>query len=155
MGRLAAIRVGCPASRRRPALHVIRGHVVEDTLVLSPDLHAPARARAWARAQIIDDTVDRADDALLIVSELVTNAVRHAGTDVVLTVGVDAERIRIQVSDWGDELPHVKPGSSDGTRPGGRGLVIVSAVATAWGVNSSRERPGKTVWADLALSSYE
>jgi anti-sigma regulatory factor (Ser/Thr protein kinase) len=129
--------------------------VVEDTLVLSPDLHAPARARAWARAQVMDGPVERADDALLIVSELVTNAVRHAGTEVVLTVAVDTRRIRIQVSDGADALPHVKPGSNDGTRPGGRGLVIVSAVASAWGVESSSERPGKTVWADLAVPSAQ
>jgi anti-sigma regulatory factor (Ser/Thr protein kinase) len=126
--------------------------VVEDTLVLSPDLHAPARARAWARAHVVDSSAERADDVLLIISELVTNAVRHAGTEVVLSVAIDADRIRITVSDEVDEPPHVDQGSFDGTRPGGRGLVIVSAVATAWGVESSADRRGKAVWADLSLS---
>lgn len=127
--------------------------MVEDTLVLSPDLHAPARARAWAHAHVIERSADRADDVLLIVSELVTNAVRHAGTEVRLTLAIDADRIRIKVSDDIDEPPHVDQGSSDGTRPGGRGLVIVSAVATAWGVENSADRRGKTVWADLSLSA--
>jgi anti-sigma regulatory factor (Ser/Thr protein kinase) len=125
--------------------------VVRKSLVLNADLHAPARAREWARAHVAARAADRADDTLLIVSELVTNAVRHAGTDVVLSIVTGTDRVRIEVSDGVDDPPRIATGTPDGSRPNGRGLVIVSAVASVWGVDTMPDRPGKTVWADVAL----
>lgn len=128
-----------------------RGHVVQNSLVLSADLHAPARARAWAQSRVAAITDHRTDDALLVVSELVTNAVRHAGTDVVLNVVVHPDRIHIEVSDGADDLPIITSGGPDSSRPDGRGLVIVAALAINWGVTRMPDRPGKTVWADIPL----
>jgi anti-sigma regulatory factor (Ser/Thr protein kinase) len=134
--------------------------VVEDTLVLSPDLHAPARARAWARAQINDDTVERADDALLIVSELVTNAVRASTAPdgrprydgagmpvVVLRLASDHFRLLIEVWD-------VIPGAPAAAHPGpddesGRGLMLVAAQCDRWSWQTVPGWPGKVVWAEL------
>lgn len=134
---------------------VTRGQVIKDSLVLSADLHAPARARAWAQARVASMTDHRTDDALLVVSELVTNAVRHAGSDVVLNILVRPDRVRVEVSDAGDDLPATSPGRPDSSRPDGRGLVIVTALASNWGVRSAPDRPGKTVWADIPLPARE
>lgn len=129
--------------------------MVEDSLTLTADLHAPARARAWTQARVAAVADERTDDAMLIVSELVTNAVRHAGTNVVLTVRVHPDRIRIEVSDGVDELSAMMPGRPDSSRPDGRGLVIVAALASNWGVTREPDGLGKTVWADLPIASRD
>jgi anti-sigma regulatory factor (Ser/Thr protein kinase) len=87
------------------------------------------------------------EDALVVVTELVGNAVRHArplhGTNrsgvVVLRWDVAGLDVRIDVTDGGGtHQPHVEPPSLAET--GGRGLAIVSAVASDWGVTSEAER---------------
>jgi anti-sigma regulatory factor (Ser/Thr protein kinase) len=90
-------------------------------------------------------------DAALIVTELLSNAIRHAaplpGALVRVTWSVDHEAVRVAVSDAGDgPLPHVTepaPGA-----PGGRGLGIVETLADHWGV--LRDNGETTVWALLS-----
>ncbi|MFC5916285.1 ATP-binding protein [Streptomyces pulveraceus] len=94
---------------------------------------------------------DHIDDVLLVVSELVTNAVRYGtepGDFVLLTLDADADRTRIEVHDTARRRPRRKPESA--SRERGRGLLIVEALAT-WGLG---ERPmGKFVWAEVKAAS--
>lgn len=85
------------------------------------------------------------DDALVCVSELVTNALRAQCTSLSLSVELLATALHIGVSDDAPGVPAVQhPGATD---PHGRGLLIISALSERWGV---RPRPkGKQVWADL------
>jgi anti-sigma regulatory factor (Ser/Thr protein kinase) len=91
-----------------------------------------------------------AEDVLLVVSELVTNAVRHGGTGIELALTVFSDRVRVAVSDSGAALPVVTPGQPALDRPTGRGLLIVAATARDWGVDRAGARQGKTVWAEVA-----
>jgi anti-sigma regulatory factor (Ser/Thr protein kinase) len=90
-----------------------------------------------------DDTSERAE---LLVSELATNAVLHAGSPMRLTVWRYDHRVRVEVRDDDPHRPrHVEP---DPLTPGGRGMLLVDALSLAWGINSNEK--GKTVWFELA-----
>ncbi|WP_298990581.1 ATP-binding protein [uncultured Pseudokineococcus sp.] len=90
---------------------------------------------------------DVADVAELLVSELVTNALVHGGGAASMAVVVAPGGVRVEVADdLPDELePVVRPASASAT--GGRGLALVEALATAWGVR--RAPGGKVVWFHL------
>jgi anti-sigma regulatory factor (Ser/Thr protein kinase) len=105
-------------------------------------------ARRFAADAIGDHA--RLDDALVVVSELATNAVRHARSRFSLSVDRDDEHLRIEVLDHGEGMP-VMPVADraprDAPRSGGIGLFVVDALADRWGVV---EQPaGKLVWAEL------
>jgi hypothetical protein len=87
------------------------------------------------------------DDVQLVVSELATNAVIHAGTPFSVSVSSDGSVMRIAVSDWSAIRPVLRDGSPAALS--GRGLRLVAAVSSAWGVDPSPD--GKTVWAELPL----
>ena len=118
-------------------------------LMLADGLHAPAHARAWVGERTVDLPREVCDDALLMVSELVTNAVRHGDPDIVLSLFRRADRLRIEVYDSGTRLPVLPHHQPSADRPTGRGLLIVAATAADWGVSRPPDRPGKTVWAEL------
>ncbi|WP_329401200.1 ATP-binding protein [Streptomyces melanogenes] len=92
------------------------------------------------------------DTAALIVAELAANAVLHGrvpGRDFELRL-VLGTVLRIEVTDTrADRLPH-RPEAA-GEDEGGRGLLLVEALAKAWGVDG--RAPGKTVWAELDLGA--
>lgn len=79
--------------------------------------------------------------AVLLTSELATNAVLHARTGFKLSVLFD-EELTVEVTDGSPELPCVESNPLDGNR--GRGLLLVSQLASRWG--SRAEGRGKTVW---------
>jgi len=87
------------------------------------------------------------DDVQLVVSELATNAVIHAGTPFSVSVSSDGSAMRIAVSDSSAIRPVMRDGSPAGLS--GRGLRLVAAVSSAWGIDPSPD--GKTVWAELPL----
>jgi anti-sigma regulatory factor (Ser/Thr protein kinase) len=84
-------------------------------------------------------------DASIIASELVTNAVRHAGTPMELILARTARYLHIAVRDR-DAQPAVLQHPSR-LAAGGRGLLIVARTALSWG--SSPTQNGKVVWATL------
>ena len=109
------------------------------------------RARA-ALAALSDAVVpDRLDDLRLIVSELVTNSVRHAGLDggdaIDMRIELLADRIRVEIHDPG---PGFEPPEAPTTmyQDSGWGLYLVSKIADRWGIDDAAE--GKTVWLELA-----
>jgi anti-sigma regulatory factor (Ser/Thr protein kinase) len=107
-------------------------------------------ARSWIDAFLSEcangNTVR--DDAQLVVSELLTNALMHGEGSLVLRASITGETVQISVTDSGDDLPEVLP--LDPTRIGGLGLIVVDRIASEWGV--SPFPGGKTVWAALTLS---
>jgi anti-sigma regulatory factor (Ser/Thr protein kinase) len=90
-------------------------------------------------------------DMSLIVSELATNAVEHAGTDFIVTVSRDGTGLHVAVHDGTTRFPH--PGGAARAGPQaalplrGRGLALVHTVAAAWGAMPARG--GKVVWATV------
>jgi len=110
---------------------------------------APAIVRAAFRQ--IKDLGAARDDAILVASELVTNAVVHSGGSPADTILVQAILIRggvsISVHDPGlsGDTPHVR--DTDPTQVGGRGLWVVKQLARRWGFELER---GHRVWADVA-----
>ena len=115
-------------------------------LQLNKDLDAPATARRFVADEASRLPANVVSDAELLVSELVTNAVVHGRSAITLRVNVDPPGIGIAVHDRGEDTIEVPPDPPDPGTPGGRGLQIVRALATAWGVTPSDPPPGKTVW---------
>jgi anti-sigma regulatory factor (Ser/Thr protein kinase) len=95
---------------------------------------------------------DLEETAVLIVSELVTNAVRHAssgGPLVSLRLELDGISVRIEVHDDDPRWP--QPSTPDALDESGFGFVLVNALASKWGVSDTAT--GKAVWAELAATS--
>jgi anti-sigma regulatory factor (Ser/Thr protein kinase) len=135
------------ASRARR--HADRGHEAVDELSTVFPSIAPsaANARRFVAASLrrwgcSDDFIEL---VLLLTSELVTNAYRHAGTDTHVSVRLDGDCARIEVRDVGSGEPELRPLDTD--RVDGRGLQIVDALADRWGYHSNPS--GTTVWFEL------
>ncbi|WP_188189401.1 ATP-binding protein [Nonomuraea sp. SYSU D8015] len=94
-----------------------------------------AELTGWGREDVIDD-------CLLIISELVTNAVRYGGSAYALRLEDREDRLYGEVFDPGDGEP--RPCSPDVEALSGRGLQIVAAIADDWGVTAANG--GKVVW---------
>ncbi|MFE6429246.1 SpoIIE family protein phosphatase [Streptomyces rochei] len=115
---------------------------------LARDPAEVGRARAAVREQLHDWGLPHlADTAELLVSELVTNAVRHARARPVDLRLVRADTLLCEVDDDDHDLPALRGAGPDDET--GRGLRVVSALAREWG--ASRGRTGKTVWFELTL----
>ncbi|MEY9484392.1 anti-sigma regulatory factor (Ser/Thr protein kinase) [Streptomyces calvus] len=135
-----------------------------------PVAHAPRETRAFdlsaspASVRTARDGVrellaargagtDICDNAVIVTSELVTNALTHsAGDRIVCRVRVTADRVRIEVEDQArsPELPLLRrPGPDD---QNGRGLLLVDALSSDWAVSHTPGRPGRVVWAELELN---
>ena len=114
---------------------------------LRPVPESTPLARGVVR-QLLDGELDTdaLDTAELCVSELVTNAILHASTDVELSVTLARQRVRLAVRDQSSDLPTLERHTS--TASTGRGLAMVIAIADAWGIERHDAR-GKTVWCEL------
>ena len=119
------------------------------------ELHLPAQstsvpqARLFVRESLASWGLDAMiEAAVLVVSELTTNAVLHARTELVVRLAVnDAGGLRIEVVDAAEGHPRVRGHSAGATT--GRGLFIVEDLAREWGVEPAGPGPGKTVWVEL------
>jgi anti-sigma regulatory factor (Ser/Thr protein kinase) len=132
------------------------GSMATVRIQLTPTARAAADARAAIGAWLRDERVDEAaaDDILMVVSELVSNSVRHAmrsdDTAFWLSAERDDQAVRLMVHDDGTEgTVGLRRSETSGDRIGGFGLRLVAAVATAWGVE--RDELGTVVWARVPL----
>lgn len=130
------------ASPPAPAQHIA---------VLPHDLHAPAAARRiaerWLKA---NEPTGQVDDAVLVVSELVTNAVRHTHDSCQLTLTVDEGHLDIAVADHSEDFPDLRVRTS-GDERGGFGMDIVRQLGGQ--VTVVPALGGKTVHVLLQLES--
>jgi anti-sigma regulatory factor (Ser/Thr protein kinase) len=122
-------------------------------LSLPPDPEAPGAARRaleGLRATLAGDAVDR---AMLLVSELVTNSVRHAvlpsGGAIVVRVHATEDLLRTEVTDQGPGFDPALQERRNG-KAGGWGLRLVAGLADRWGVEHG---DGTTVWFELGRPS--
>jgi anti-sigma regulatory factor (Ser/Thr protein kinase) len=116
---------------------------------LPADVAAPAIARQHLTDYSGGMPAQLIDDALLLVSELVTNAVEHGRPEIVLTIRPSPPGIGVSVRDSGQGRP-VRPNSKpSSTETRGRGLRIVDTLSSAWGVEAADPPPGKVVWFEL------
>lgn len=119
----------------------------------SCDDATPKRARGWATDRLVGvlpaqlDACETLDDAALVVSELVTNALQAGSSAVTVGLAVDGPRLRISVTDDAPGLPRVVHAGPHDQR--GRGLPIVAELCRVWGVTPLPR--GKQVWAELVL----
>ncbi|MET9153387.1 ATP-binding protein [Streptomyces griseoflavus] len=124
-------------------------------LEIRPDPAEVGRARRWARSRLAGSGIGAdeplAETLILLVSELVTNAVVHTGRPAVLRLslpGAEAAEetvVRLEVADRSDRAP--VPRCVDGEATGGRGLALVDGLADRWGW--SAEGVGKRIWCEL------
>ena len=142
---LLLLRRGDADGGRRPPA---APHGADDRRRTSRAQIADARERG---ADLLHDwaAADQVDSAVLLVSELITNVLVHTDGDAVLCVEVlgrpGARRLRVEVGDNSDDMPHLRrPGEMASS---GRGLVLMEELADAWGVEPRGE--GKSIWFEL------
>lgn len=124
-------------------------------LEIRPDPTEVGRARRWARSRLAGSGIETdeslAETLVLLVSELVTNAVVHTGCPAVLRLllsGVpdgSAGTVRLEVADSSARPP--VPRCAEGDDTNGRGLALVEGLADRWGWSS--EGVGKRIWCEL------
>ncbi|MEU6388780.1 SpoIIE family protein phosphatase [Streptomyces sp. NPDC046939] len=116
---------------------------------LDPEDSAPGRARRLARSALARWGLEEMTDSVeLLVSEVVTNAVRYASRPVTLRL-LRTDVLRCEVGDDVPQLPRQRQARA--TDEGGRGLFLVNRLARRWG--ATRLSTGKVVWFELAQPS--
>ena len=115
-----------------------------------PEAKCAGEARHFLRGAL--DSVNVADPpletAILLASELVTNAFLHARTEIVVRYAVQPTVVRVEVTDGNTRRPSAADVPRDATA--GRALAIVDALATRWGVDAVKD--GKSVWFELPIT---
>jgi anti-sigma regulatory factor (Ser/Thr protein kinase) len=123
-------------------------------LEVGPDPAEVGRARRWARSRLagsgIGDDEPLAETLVLLISELVTNAVVHTGCPAVLRMlfgggAAEAGTVRVEVADRSARPP--QPRHAEGEDTNGRGLELVDGLADRWGWQ--REGNGKSIWCEI------
>ncbi|MET9441615.1 ATP-binding protein [Streptomyces sp. NPDC006610] len=123
-------------------------------LEIRPDPAEVGRARRWARSRLAGSGIGTddplAETLVLLVSELVTNAVVHTGRPAVLRLSLppapaESATVRVEVADASTRAP--MPRWVDCEQTGGRGLALVDGLADRWGW--SPEGAGKQIWCEL------
>jgi anti-anti-sigma regulatory factor/anti-sigma regulatory factor (Ser/Thr protein kinase) len=131
--------------RRRAAERPLPARIIH-TFAPFPDSTIGARriivdaCHAWRMTHIMSS-------AELVVTELVSNAVRHAGTPFDLSVSRIDRNLHLAVRDYATPLARVI-GPVGEAEPGGRGMLIVDALTTSWGCTPTRD--GKVTWATMS-----
>lgn len=156
---IAVLLVGRPAPPRTRGARDTGPPVVRRTMltIAQAEPERIAGARQQLREVLHDWTSpDQVDSAVLLLSEMLTNVLVHTDADALLVAEIrdnstghydtaPGRRLRVTVTDAGDDLPHKR-------RPGelassGRGLVLMDLLAEEWGVDPRGE--GKTIWFTL------
>ncbi|MEV6825254.1 ATP-binding protein [Amycolatopsis sp. NPDC051102] len=115
-------------------------------LEVADDLAELARVRAWADHLLQDLPEDQRVDALMVVDELTSNALRHGSPPRQVRLLRKRDWLSVEVDDTCIDPACPRPPSPSG----GHGLKLVAATSVSWG---QWQRPtGKTVWAELDLS---
>ncbi|MFD0420551.1 MULTISPECIES: ATP-binding protein [unclassified Streptomyces] len=134
--------------------------VLQVQLEVGPDPAEVGRARRWARSRLvgsgIGDDEPLAETLILLISELVTNAVVHTGCPAVLRMlfggggaSGTAGTVRVEVADASDCPPLQRHAAGEDT--GGRGLELVDGLADRWGWLP--EGAGKQIWCEVDRSA--
>ena len=115
---------------------------------IEPVPQAASDARRFVRGALTESRLhpEVVDTVELLTSELVTNIILHAGVPGELTVRLLSSAVQIRISDDHAALPRLRAGGE--LAESGRGLVLVDALADAWGVDPSGDQ-GKTVWFEV------
>ena len=127
---------------------------MQDQRPIEAQLSSVAPARRWAREKFEAAGLEPEvrDLLVLLVSEVVTNAVEHAAPPLLLRIDVTADGTRVEVKDRDRKLPILR--DPDPTEPGGRGIRFVNDLSTRWGTEPPRGVDGlKTVWFEVAHPS--
>jgi anti-sigma regulatory factor (Ser/Thr protein kinase) len=124
--------------------------VLQVQLEVGPDPAEVGRARRWARSRLvgsgIEDDEPLAETLILLISELVTNAVVHARSTVTVDLAVtDDGPVLVRVHDESPVRPIARRHHAD--RPGGRGLHLLESLAARWGVEQTGT--GKSIWFEV------
>ncbi len=127
---------------------------------LHADLAATARAASQARALVASALANRTPSlpvevvstAQLLTSELVTNAILHARTDLHLGIAHDGHALLIAVADGRPDIPPGRKLADIDFEESGRGMTVVASIADDFGWRSRYDAPGKIMWALLALT---
>lgn len=144
----------CPPTQRATAYEPHRGGVFG-----LPAVPASAGEARRTVRELLGEwgvTPDLREDALLITSELVTNALTHTTSEwIVCRLHLTGQRLRIEVED--QNCGHAQPARR---RPGpddqnGRGLMLVGMLSSDWGVDETPQRSGRVVWAELPSEGRE
>lgn len=115
-------------------------------LELPPHAEAVPTARRFARAALADEPAAVLEDAQLVATELVTNALLHGAAPVHFRVQPRDGCVRLEVRDTGRAVPMWQQRDQEGLT--GRGLTLVAALASGWGIDPVRGS-GKVVWAEI------
>ncbi len=112
---------------------------------------ARRRLRALLTARGVDEEVR--EDAELVLSELFTNAIRYSDSRrIACAARVTGTMLRLEVADQGRGLTEPRARSAGVDEEGGRGLLLVNALAQTWGVHPCADGRGRVVWAVLKRS---
>ncbi|GKQ38190.1 ATPase [Streptomyces sp. A012304] len=155
---IPSARLGTDAAAGRPqGLGAAAGTGLDQTVPerrfrfeLAAHPGSPAQARRLARARLTGWSVceDTCDTAALVISELVTNAIVHTASGVVVCELIDGDDlVRIAVRDEGCAPGEPHPSPQRPEEEHGRGLFLVDALCRSWG--AQEHGPGLLVWADL------
>ena len=119
---------------------------MDTTTTLPPEPGSARAARRFVATALHERERDHVADAVeLLTSELVTNAILHARTDITVSVTFRGDAVRVEVSDRNPRVPVHR--RYDVEAPTGRGLELVDVMAGAWGVEAGD--PDKTVWFEV------
>jgi anti-sigma regulatory factor (Ser/Thr protein kinase) len=126
-----------------------------DLLVPAAPFAAREARHAVARSRLVGE--EQEATLLLLVSELISNSVRHAGLGpherIRLRARTDTERAHVEVCDAGrsGRIPAKRDGADGPLEPGGLGLVLVDEMADRWGVHCHEDET--CVWFELACAA--
>jgi len=135
---------------RTPATFTKRDSRPSSASVALPNrADAPGMARQFVRDTLATSGLNGGGEVVeLLTSEVVTNAVRHADSNMQVRVIRQPSSVRVEVDDDSYELPELR--SLDAAAEHGRGILLIESLATEWGVDF--RDAGKTVWFEVDLS---